>query len=612
MSTTEAKVVLSVVDRITAPLAGIKARIDRLTAPVRAVGRAMADIGRAAGVDRLTSSVVGLGRRLGEVGTAARQVVAPMAAMGGLAAAFGVRSLVKTNMDFEKYGSVLETVLKSSTKAKEAMAWVSDFAAKTPYEIGEVTGSFVKLTTYGINPMGGALKAAGNAAAAMGKPINDAVEALADAMTGENERLKSFGIRTAKEGNKIKYMWNENGKEMTAYARKNSSAQIEAVITGIWNGQYAGAMDKLSKTMGGMWSNLSDQWARFMLKIGNAGSFDYMKGRLSALLDYVNGLADSGRLDIIAKDISDGIVGALKAVEGALQGVDWSAVWSGMRDGLAVMGTVAAAFAWLAAMLGPTGTVVAGLSLIGAMTFAPLIASLVALAPAIGGVLAALVTPIGLFVVAVGAVAGAAALIIAKWEPIKAFFADLWASLPAGLREAIPGIVKLNDHFFEMGGKLMQNLWDGIRSGLDRVKAFLSAALGELTGWMPEWMKDRLGLNVTASGVASEGKGDRSPWAPPAMTVPTIAPPAPRSFAPAAPSAGANDRVAGAFAPAPTVPVVSAQAPEVNVDAPSSTTLVVNWSALDSTLSQIRTLIAGVEARQRAAVSSAVNSALSD
>ncbi len=611
MSTTEAKVVLSVVDRITAPLAGIKARIDRLTAPVRAVGRAMADIGRAAGVDRLTSSVANLGRRLGDVGTAARQVFAPMAAVGGLAAAFGARSLVKTNMDFEKYGSVLETVLKSSTKAKAAMAWVSDFAAKTPYEIGEVTGSFVKLTTYGIDPMKGSLMAAGNAAAAMGKPINMAVEALADAMTGENERLKEFGITTEKIGGKIKYNWVENGKQMTAFAKKNSRAQIEAVITGIWNAQYGGAMDKLSSTMGGMWNNLTDQWARFMLKIGNAGSFDYMKGRLAALLDYVNGLADSGRLDAIAKDISDGIVGALKAVEEAFRGGDWAKTWEGLKTGVGIAQSVGKAFMWFADLVG--GPLQGTMLVLGAITFAPLISAIASLTPVLWGLgVALLTTPIGWFIGGVALIAGAAALIIAKWEPIKAFFADLWARLPEGLREAIPGIVKLNDHFFEMGGKLMQNLWDGIRSGLDRVKAFLSAALGELTGWMPDWMKDKLGLNVTASGVASEGKGDKSAWAPPAMAVPTVAPPAPRSFAPAAPSAVANDRVAGAFGPAASVPPITAQAPDVNVSAPMSMALDLDWQNADAIMSQVRAALQNYQAQSEARIRSAIAGALSD
>ena len=107
------------------------------------------------------------------------------------------RSFLDTAAQFEKFETVLGVIEGSEEKGKAALSWVSDFAAKTPYELTEVTEAFVKLRSYGLEPTNGLLKTLGDTSAAMGKPLMQAVEAIADAITGENERLKEFGI-TAK------------------------------------------------------------------------------------------------------------------------------------------------------------------------------------------------------------------------------------------------------------------------------------------------------------------------------------------------------------------------------------------------------------------------------
>ncbi|GBD50251.1 tape measure protein [Methylopila sp. Yamaguchi] len=610
MSSTEAKVVLSVVDRITAPIAAIQRRIDRLTAPVRRIGQAIGDLGRAAGVDRLTGSVVNLGRRLGDVGSVARGIIAPLAAVGGLAAGFGARSLLTTNMEFEKYGAILETILKSSTKAKDAMAWVSDFAAKTPYETGEVTDGFVKLTSYGFQPMSGALRSAGEAAAAMGKPLEQAVEALADAVTGENERLKGFGITASTVGNKITYNWNENGKQMTAYAKKNSRAQIEAVISGIWNRQFAGAMDKRSKTFGGMIGNLKDQWARFMLTIGEAGSFDHVKSRLGALLDYVNGLAASGQIAAVGARISDSLVAGMKTAEEWVRAVDWSAAWEGLASGLHVLGQVISFAAWLAELLGPTGSVVAGLTTLGAITFGPLIASLTSLAGAIGSVAGAvLFTPAGLATLIIAG--GVIGLMARKSEAL----AKIWEMLPPKVQGALAPLGKIAD--------FIDWLTDKLALGIDKVAGLIDGLTDKLAG----------GIGAVATGITSlfswagtgsaekpatpeEGAWSRAeavarPWGARA-DVPHYSPSdAMRDRRQPQESAGwAPPSVAPTYTPPPPsvqavdVPPVVNQSNNVTVDAQATTTVVVNWSQLEAVMGQVRGYLAAIEARQRAEVQS--------
>lgn len=241
------------------------------------------------------------------------------AALAGGAMAYGFnRTFVRTSAQFERFEAVLSTIEGSSEKAKASMGWVTDFAAKTPYELAEVTGAFVKLKSYGIDPQSGALRSAGDAAAAMGKPLEQAVEALADAMTGENERLKEFGITTKTAGDKIVYRWQQNGKSMVATANKNSQEQIQAVITGIWNSRYGGAMDKLSGTFDGMMSNLGDNWTKFQKDVMDGGGFAFVKSELKGLLDEIQRMKDTGEYDELVNKVGTELTEAFKTVKSAV------------------------------------------------------------------------------------------------------------------------------------------------------------------------------------------------------------------------------------------------------------------------------------------------------
>lgn len=284
---------------------------------------------------QITKSFKIMHKSVRDIGSATQGL---MTSVGISSAAIGyglfsaVKKVVGVSAEFEKFQAILETIEGSSEKAKNSMAWVQEFAIKTPFELATVMDSFVKLKTYGIDPTAGALSAAGNAASAMGKPIEQAVEAIADAMTGENERLKEFGIKASKSGDKIMYSYSKNGKEMVKVAKASNRAMIEATIKGIWNEQFSGAMDKQSKTWNGMWSNMMDGVNKFILKIGNSGFFDAVKNQMGGLLANFDNLANSGALDKIAKDISDGLVDILKELVAWIKAVDWKAFFKGVKE----------------------------------------------------------------------------------------------------------------------------------------------------------------------------------------------------------------------------------------------------------------------------------------
>lgn len=465
--------VLDVIDRVTRPLK----KMERQMRPFK---RAFQDIGRA--TSGLQSTLTGL--------------VAPLGAIFGAAGLGSIGALgtkvIKTSAEFERFETILGTIEGSSDKAKASMDWISQFAAQTPYELAGVTDAFVKLKAYGIDPQSGALKSAGDAAAAMGKPLEQAVEALADAMTGENERLKDFGITSEKTGDQIVYRWQQNGKAMVATAKANSREQIQAVIQGIWNGNYGGAMDKLSTTWDGMWSNLQDTFTRVFKMIGDAGIFDVLKGELKGVLDSLQAMEADGSLKAFAKAVSDNLVTAFKELKSWVMAVDWQGVWDSVKGfttgvidvtkalgGLKGIGIIIATVIGIQVLSSVVGLTM-GLLTLG-VTAGP---ALTAVATGFKAVMLAM-GPVGWILAGIGT---AAALIYANWETVGPWFAALWQ----GIKDVASATWDwLKDEFFSFSplGLVIKN-WEplvGWFSGLwDRIKGYIepiTSAAGKVAGW---------------------------------------------------------------------------------------------------------------------------------
>lgn len=215
------------------------------------------------------------------------------------------RSVVNTSAEFESYQATLETIEGSADKARESLDWISEFAKTTPYDVAQVTAAFIKLKAYGIDPIADdALRTLGDTASAMGKDLNQAVEALADAQTGEFERLKEFGIRAKQQGDEVTFSWTQNGEELTETVKK-SATDIRNFLLETMGNRFTGAMDRQSRTWNGMMSNLGDTWTGFQRKIGEAGFFGRLSERLEGLLATINRLDEEGRLDEWATAISN-------------------------------------------------------------------------------------------------------------------------------------------------------------------------------------------------------------------------------------------------------------------------------------------------------------------
>ena len=178
-----------------------------------------------------------------------------------------VGKVVEARAEFEKFDAVLTNTFQSKEIGSGALAMLTEFAAKTPYQLNELTGGFIKLVNRGIYPTMEEMTKMGDLASSQGKSFDQLVEALMDAQTGEFERMKEFGIKASKSGDTVKLTF----KGVTKEVKNNEKAIKDAVIAyGAMTG-VAGAMEAVSKTLGGRLSNLADDFWNFLVAVGGFG-----------------------------------------------------------------------------------------------------------------------------------------------------------------------------------------------------------------------------------------------------------------------------------------------------------------------------------------------------
>lgn len=227
-------------------------------------------------------------------------------------------SFVETSAKFEQFETTLTSITGSSKKAEESMKWITDFTSQTPFQLDQVTSAFVKMKAYGIDPTNGTLKTLGDTASAMGKGINQAVEAMADAITGENERLKEFGIKAKKSGEEITYAWSDSSGQAREIVIENNKDIIESTLNAIFNEKYVGAMDAQSKTWNGIISNMKDEWTVFQKSVMDEGLFTYLKAMAMTVKEVFATMFGKGQEG--AKAFSETVI---KSINSAIETFGW-------------------------------------------------------------------------------------------------------------------------------------------------------------------------------------------------------------------------------------------------------------------------------------------------
>lgn len=229
------------------------------------------------------------------------------------------KSALESASGLEGYRSTLNVVLKDQQKAAKMMAWAVEFANKTRFETDSVVEATVRLQSYGIEAQK-VMTQIGDMAGVMNKDLMQAVEAVADAQTGELERLKEFGITkamiTAKGAELYKNQTIVNNKGQIVDQQKFNDA-----LFALMEERFKGGMEIQAKSYKGLMSTISGVWKTGLAQMAGisgtgeiieGSAFDAAKEGLGWVSDKMQSLSKSGTFEKIGKKIGSTVQTGIK------------------------------------------------------------------------------------------------------------------------------------------------------------------------------------------------------------------------------------------------------------------------------------------------------------
>lgn len=191
----------------------------------------------------------------------------------------------KVRGEFQQLELAFETMLKNKQLSDQLMADIVDFAAKTPFDLKGVADGAKQLLAYGTQAKDiiPTMRRLGDIAAGLSIPFGDLVYLYGTSavqgriMTKELMQFAGRGIPVIEELSKILNVAKSDILKLAAEGALNFDLLQQAVVNMTEStGLFGGLMDKQSKTITGLVSNLGDAWDQMLNNIGkaNEGAFE--------------------------------------------------------------------------------------------------------------------------------------------------------------------------------------------------------------------------------------------------------------------------------------------------------------------------------------------------
>jgi len=503
--------------------------VDRVTRPVRNVQQALSGLSRRAGLDRLASQARAVRAATGDMVSQFGALTRRLAVIGGATAGavWGMRRLVG-----------------GFTEPADAAIKLSRRLSMTHEQVQLLMGAAGRMSDMGDSQMASNLESFSNrlaqAAAGMGEPAKAMQWAGIALRDSEGSMRSSMDIM----GDIADVMAGIDSEEMqTRFARAMFGRGGVGMINVLQEGR-----EGLEREM--------DAWRRTgqLVDEDDAEQAERYNDNLGELDGTIRGLRNAVVIGLLPalnewlETLNPLIQGNREMITGEiLRRV--SELWSGVQ-------MVAGAVTWAADAVGGFGNLLAGLAVFMAAKFIVSVGAAILAIGKFSWVL--MTTPIGWFLGAVALLAGAAYLIYRNWDGIVEWFGDLWQGIKAWFSQGIGGItrdllawspagilLRIIDEVFqlfgmrplsEVGAEWIATLVEGVAGGwesltgwvsgridalgeifadfslaeigsawIDSLRAgiaaqwegltgWLSAKLDSLTGWLPAWAREGLGI----------------------------------------------------------------------------------------------------------------------
>lgn len=289
--------------------------LDRMSGPVKKIAGSLAAANtRLQGFSSKLQGGVGKLAEFGNKVMSLRNIIAGSLAVGVARDLGG--AVIDTVSRFETMGAVLENTLGSQSAAQRVMSDLNAFAERTPFQVDQLTDSWVRLANQGFRPTMDQMTMLGDIASSTGKDITQLSEAVIDAQVGEFERLKEFGIRAEKDGDRVRFTFKGITQEVDF-----TSGSIQDYILSLGQAQgVQGSMTKIMGTMAGRTSNFRDMVTRLKLTIGQELR-PQLEGVVTTGQRFVTGLTNAVKWVALNKEAVWSWVKVLGIVAGAIGGV---------------------------------------------------------------------------------------------------------------------------------------------------------------------------------------------------------------------------------------------------------------------------------------------------
>lgn len=561
----EAQVVLTLIDRFTAPFRSLVAKFKAFSS--------------AAGLDRIGRSIGNLGGKIAGLGNALARTSGRLSSflgllgVGGGAAIFGAYRLAEAasaigseiNDTAYKLGIGVEA-LQEYRYAAKLSGIESVTLSKGIEKLGinaVAAGKGNKGLAKDFKSLGVALKDSAGKMRPLEAILSDTLSRLADMEDPLQRNQLAFKL-FGKSGVELVKMLN-GGSDALADLRREARAtgNVMSARAAAAADEFGDNMDRLQQRLDGLKTFIGIQ----LLPIFNDA--------LIAIREWYD-----ANQALVRSTITDWVKDLGRFIKDLMNPT------SELRQSIK---SLADNFAWLIEKIRPVvdflgGPLQASFIAIGAWILGPLITALAALSLAfvqLGATI--LATPFGWFLLGVAAIAASVYVLYQRWDDFIAYWENLWPRATAGFKNGFlegitvalmefnplthiargmdavfeyftgislldegtklmqtfaDGIKSVRDDivgwfeakideiataitnkalaFYSAGEKLVTALMDGIKAQWDNLVAWLQGAVNDLLSWLPEGMRDALGLNLNVE-----------PPATPTVPAPAIEPPQP-------------------------------------------------------------------------------------
>lgn len=209
-------------------------------------------------------------------------------------------SIVQVRGQFQQLEIAFETMLGSKSKAHELMRQMEETAAKTPFDLDGVANGAKQLLAYGesADKVNDTLVRLGNIASGLSLPLNDIVYLYGTTMVqgrlyaADVRQFTGRGIPLVKE---LARMYGVTADEINnmVSAGKIGFPDVQKVLNKLTDegGQFYNLMEKQSKSLTGMISNLGDTWDQVQDHLGEQNQ-DLFAGAINAAGYFLEHLED--------------------------------------------------------------------------------------------------------------------------------------------------------------------------------------------------------------------------------------------------------------------------------------------------------------------------------